>query len=222
MRLRRVPISIIAVVLAALTVLGGIAPVAAQDATPPALPATPEAAACTVEPRSITFFEQFIGTPTAEQATPAIAATPAAAFEMPAGDPADQETVAAVTATVVELAACLNAGDFLRYFALFTDDYFRGVVEEFGPLPEEEFAAFGATPQALPAENRAAILAVVDVRVLADGRVAGLFDVYDPFETPPGPARFYWEFVEQDGRWLIDEQVMLGPIEPAQVGTPVS
>ncbi|HEV2109041.1 MAG TPA: hypothetical protein VGR16_12325, partial [Thermomicrobiales bacterium] len=113
-----------------------------------------------------------------------------------------------------------------RYFALFTDDDIAGsILGEFGEsgLPPEEFNAFiSATPQALPAENRAAILAVVDVRVLADGRVAGVFDVYDPFAEPPGPARFYWEFVELGGRWLIDEEVMLGPIEPAQVGTPVS
>lgn len=218
MRLCRAPLSVIIVLVALFAAKG--APVAAQDATPPVLPVTPEAAACTVEPRSISYFEQFVGTPTAEQATPVTVATPAAGFIMPAGEVADQETVDAVTATIVELGACLNAGDFLRYGALFTDDYFQRAFAEFGPIPEEELAFLAASPEAVPAENRAAILAVLDVRLLADGRVAGLFDVYDPFEQPPGPARFYWEFVEQDGRWLIDEQVMLGSIDPAEIGTP--
>ncbi|MGH2557610.1 MAG: hypothetical protein ACRDJH_00990 [Thermomicrobiales bacterium] len=224
MRRRRLPISIIAVVLAALTAAGGFARVAAQDATPPARPMTPAPAACTVAPHPIAFFEQFVGTPTAAQAAaqaaPIADATPAAAFRMPPGEPADQETVAAVTAIAIELTGCVNAGDFPRLFALYTDDYFRRGIEDLGPLTAEDVAFFAAPPQAKPEQNRAAILAVLDVRVLAEGRVAGLFDTYDPLEAPPGPARFYWEFVEQDGRWLIDEQVTLGRIDPAQVGTP--
>jgi hypothetical protein len=53
-----------------------------------------------------------------------------------------------------------------------------------------------------PADNRAALLAVVEVRELPDDRVAGLFDVQDPFAEPSGPSRFSWELVEEDGRWL--------------------
>jgi hypothetical protein len=33
-------------------------------------------------------------------------------------------------------------------------------------------------------------LAKVDVRTLADGLVAALIDVQDPFGEPPGPTRF--------------------------------
>ena len=220
MRLARAPLAVAAVALAA-AVAGRMAPVAAQDATPLALPATPAAAACTVEPRPLAFFEQFVGTPAPRPATPAsrgMATTPAA-FAMPAGQPADPATRATVTAAVLELAACINAGDRLRYYALFTDEFFRALVARAGPLPAEALA-FLATPAPLPAQNRAALLAVVDVRTLAGGRVAALADVFAPDLAPPGPARLYWEFVEGDGRWLVDVQVTVGPIDSAQVGTP--
>jgi hypothetical protein len=138
-------------------------------------------------------------------------------------DPADEATVNAVLETVQQLGACINAGDFWgRFAAVFTEDYFRREFETFGPIPESERAFMAATPEPLPAEARVALLAVVDVRTLPDGRVAALIDVQDPFAEPPGPSRFYWEFVQEDGRWLIDEQIMLGPIEPDQVGTPTA
>lgn len=192
----------------------------AQDATPAVRIGEPAPGwACTIEPRPTSFFEQSVGTPTSTAATPG-AETPEA-FQMPEGEPADQETINAVFNTLQQLAGCLNAGEFLRYAALFTDDYWRGEFAQFGPITEEDLAFLGATPQALPEQVQAAMLGIVDVRMLEDGRVAGLFDVYDPFAEPPGPARFYWEFVQQDGVWLIDEQVMLGPIEPEQVGTPI-
>lgn len=198
----------------------------AQEATPAARLGAPDPSECTVEPRPMAFFEQFIGTPTAEQeaAMAAMAeATPDTGFQMPEGEPADDATIAAVLETAWQLGACINAGDFWgRYAAVFTEDYFQREFERFGPLPEEELDFMAATPEPLPADSRAALLAVVDVRVLPDGRVAGLFDVQDPFAEPPGPSRFYWEFVEEDGRWLIDEQIMLGPIEPDMVGTPTA
>ena len=214
---------------------------AAQDATPAAEPIVPAANQCTVEPRPIEFFQQFVGTPAAEAtpagatpagATPAEAtpteatsagATPdAASFQMPEGEPADRETRAAVLDTVRQVGACLNAGNFLAFYALFTDEYFQRLVETEGPLPEEDLAFLTAEPEPLPAENQAGILAIVDVRQLPDGRVAGLFDLQDPIAEPPGPARFLYIFVEQDGRWLIDEETMLGRVEPSQIGTPAA
>ena len=223
MRALRKPLFGISVTIFAL--LGAAWPGAArsQEATPAAWLGTPlPAADCTVEPRPAEFIEQFIGgTPTDSQIA-AMQGTPdIAAFTMPEGEPADAATVAGVLETVRQLGACINAGDFyLRYAALFTEDYFRREFAQYGPLPEEDRAALQASPQPLPADNQVALLAVVAVRELADGRVGGLFDVQDPFAEQPGPARFYWEFVEEDGRWLIDEQFMLGPVPPEQIGTP--
>jgi hypothetical protein len=214
----------IAVLLLVLTALTPVTAVGAQEAGPAAGLGAPDPSECTVEPRSPAFFEQFIGTPaTAQQAAMAAmaAATPDPAFRMPEGEPADEATVTTVLETVRQLGACINAGDFWgRYAAVFTEDYFQREFERFGPIAEEERAYMAATPEPLPAEFRVALLAIVDVRTLPDGRVAGLFDIQDPFGGGPGPSRFYWEFVEEDGRWLIDEQIMLGPVEPDQVGTP--
>jgi hypothetical protein len=217
---------VVAVALLGLITPGQIADVGAQDATPAARMGAPDPSECTIEPRPLAYFEQFVGTPTAEQEAAiagAMEATPDPAFSMPAGEPADEATIAAVVETVWQLGACINAGDFGRYAATFTEDYHQREFARFGPIPEEEMAAFtAATPSPLPEEQRVALLAVVDVRVLADGRVAGLFDVQDPFAQPPGPARFYWVFVEVDGSWLIDEESMLGPVASDQIGTPTA
>ena len=215
-RFRSRPLAVLLLAMVTLIPITG----GAQEATPGVGLGVPDPSECTVEPRPFAFFEQFLGTPLAEPAEEP--ATPAADFQMPEGSPADAATVAAVTETVHHLLACLNAGDvFLRFGAFFTDDYFRREFERYGPIPEDELAFLMATPQPLAAEFRAALLAVVEVRELPDDRVAGLFDVRDPFAAGTGPSRFYWVFAEQDGRWLIDEQVMLGPIEPDQVGTPM-
>ena len=217
MRRYRLLDSLVAVMLG----MGLVIPTAhAQEATPGALIGdTAPGSACTVEPRPTAFFEQFVGTPMAMAATPESAT--AATFQLPEGEPVDEETLNAVFNTLQQLAACLNAGDFARYAAVFTDEYWQREFEQFGPIAEEDLAFLGATPQPLPEQVQAAMLGIVDVRTIEDGRVAGLFDVYDPYASPPGPARFYWEFVEQDGVWLIDEQVMLGPIDAELVGTPI-
>jgi hypothetical protein len=210
-------LSVAAIALLVLTALTPITAAHAQEASPTAALGAHDPSECTVEPRPAAFFEQFIGTPTAAQQEAMAgmeAATPDPAFQMQ-GEPADEATVSGVLETVWQLGACINAGDFWgRYAALFTEDYFRREFERFGPIPEEERAFMAATPQPLPAEFQVALLAVVDVRILPDGRVAGLFDIEDPFAGTPGPSRFYWEFVQEDGRWLIDEQTMLGPVEP--------
>jgi hypothetical protein len=219
-------LSIVAVVLLVLTALMPITTAHAQEASPAAGLGAPDPSECTVEPRPMAFFEQYIGTPTAAQQEAMAGmeeATPDPAFQMPQGEPADEATVAGVLETLWQLGACINAGDFWgRYAALFTEDYFRREFERFGPIPEEERASMAATPQPLPAEFQVALLAVVDVRTLPDGRVVGLFDVQDPFAGSSGPSRFYWEFVQENGRWLIDKQIMLGTVEADQTGTPTA
>lgn len=217
---RRLLVSVHALVFAVLTVLGGTAPVLAQVASPPALPLTPDPTACTVEPRLVDFFAQFIGTPAVPSSPPTTA--PAEPFQLPAGDPANSETIAMVLDTLYQLGACLNAGELLRYAGVFTDDFWRREFVQFGPVVAGDLATLGVTPRALPDQGQVTLLAVVEARVLDDGRVAALVDITDPFGNPPGPTRYAWVFVEQDGRWLIDEQILLGPIAPEHVGTPPS
>ena len=96
----------------------GASPAEARQATP--------AATCQVAPRPAGFFDQIAATPGATKATPV--GTPAGSASpvaLPQGQPADQATVAAVSEVERQLVACLNAGDYARAYALYTDDYLR-------------------------------------------------------------------------------------------------
>ena len=216
MRRVSVLVSVLAVALLALAV-GSPAPATAQAATPvdQAFPIRPDPAECTVEPRPVEEFVELVAA-----ATPAAMAA-AETVEVPVGPLADAETVAGVTATVREINACFNAGDFRRIFSLLTDEAIRGVAEE-DPIPAEELRGFlEATPQAVPAEGRIAILAVTDVVRLADGRVGALVATIDPTRLEEGPTTAHLTFVQADGRWLVDDIVEFHthPAEEAE-GTP--
>ncbi len=112
----------------------------AQEATPAAgaFPITPDPAECQVEARPR---EEFLAMNA--EATPEEMSTPAATtVEVSLGEAADAETVAGVTATVREILACFNPGDFPRALSLFSDDAIRTLTEE-DPLSEEELRATG-------------------------------------------------------------------------------
>ncbi|MDP9364522.1 MAG: hypothetical protein M3Q10_09925 [Chloroflexota bacterium] len=171
-------------------VAAGDAPADAQDATPgAALPVAPDPAECTVEPRPHSDFEALVGTP-----APATPAT----FDPPRGEPADAETIAAVTATVRAALACANGLDFSRFAALYTDVGFR---EDFADPSGDDLAFLLATPQAVPEEERVTLTDVRDVVVLDDGRVGAVVVYSEPGEGEQGD---YLIFAEEDGRYLID------------------
>ena len=124
--------------------------------------------------------------------------------QLPEGEAAPGEAVAGIRATIAEAAACAEAGEFERPFALFSDDYFRrrGSLSEdavfFPPLPEK----------ASMAED----VEVRDARTLPDERVGAVID-------SPYAAGSFLVFVEEDGCWLIDESVVLFEIYGLE-GTP--
>ncbi|MEA2524979.1 MAG: hypothetical protein QOF73_2206 [Thermomicrobiales bacterium] len=190
----------------------------AQDGTPAANATAPGLEECTVEPISLDRLTQLIGTPVPAvetEASPVASPTP---FVMPEGEPADEATVAAITAAVREYIACLNAGDNARVLALYTD---RGLLDLLGgaivggATAQQVLDALG-TAQPLPEDQRTLLYGIDDVRVLPDGRVAALIigdDLAKP--NPPGPALIY--FVEVDGRWLVD-----GFVPTEQIVTPTS
>ena len=198
-------------------------PIAAQDTI--SLPVTPDPADCTAEPVTIEELLGLIGatpipgTPSPEMYEERVA-TPAA-FTLPEGEPADEETVAAVTASLYEALACLNTGNFLIGFAFFSDDFQRRDLQEF-PITEADVAFLEATPQALPADMHASLLAVREARVLEDGRVGALVETIFPDEAP-GPQVDFIFFVQEDGRWLLDEIIEdLETQYPPTAATPTS
>jgi hypothetical protein len=176
---------------------------AAQEASPAAYPMAPDPADCIVAPRSIES-----GTPAADD--PATGASPTS-FVQPQGEPADAATSEAVTSTVRQLFACANGGDFLRVFALYTDDFLRDFLAG-TPVNDEVIALFTASPIPLPEQELRVIIRFGDVQILPDGR-AGVVVVLDEPDDPRTEEPDY-VILERDGdHWLIDEVIEDGGME---------
>jgi hypothetical protein len=180
----------------------GVARASAQDATPVPGPVVPDPAECTVAPRSVDEFAALLATPAAG-AGMAAAPTP---VTIPLGRPADAATVEGITRTTRETFACFSAGDFLRVFALVTDDAVRQLQAQ-GIVTAEALPFLAATPVPVPPEQRAGYLAITDVSVLPDGRVGAFVVEVDPTLPPEGAETDYLVFERVGDRWLIDEIV---------------
>lgn len=177
--------------------------VRAQEGTPAPVvfPVSPDAVDCTVEARPLADFERLLlATP---QIDAGIAASPTP-FVPPDGDPADEATMSGVTATLLELYACYQAGDPRRFHALFTDE---GIQRAYPPdVVDREFldAFFAASPEPVEEpDQRATILAIEDVTLLPDGRVGALVRSDEP--EIGGLQAVYWIFVKSGDRFLVDD-----------------
>ncbi len=187
--------------------------VAGQGATPAASPVP--AASCQVEPRIVTDWD---GTPAAGIEVPPVSTD--GPFVPPTGVPADDETVAAVTATISESVACANAGDFPRLLALASDRFVRALFTGDAAAPEADvLAAINAPATPLPEEERLTLLAIDAIVLLDDGRVAATVSTHD--------ARYTYAdvlyFVNETGRWLIDDSVAIDSstqVEASPAATP--
>ena len=187
--------------LAALTVLSMLLfahpAVIAQNATPAAGEVV-DPAECQVEPRTSEELQQLVGA-----ANEGTEATPGAeqAGTMQ-GEDADEATVQAVTQTYRELVACLNGGQFLRVYALYTDDYLRRTLADSGIDP----AQFQATPAA-DQQEMTALVGVSDVRQLAGGQVTARVETTS---SPEGAASVIQSVLEPVGdRLLIADETVV-------------
>lgn len=202
-RLRAIGITL---VMVGATLGGSPAEVFAQ-ATPAAaeldIPAPRE---CDAAPRDAEFFPAAAEPPPV--ATPAPIVTDASPFAMPEGEPADAETMAAVTATVREAIACRNANDFLRAYALFTDEMMGSLFGGPATIDPEIRAAIAEPEGPLPRQQRVALVAITEVTQLPDGRVGAIVETINA-------QRAFRDYLilEQDpasGRWLIDHSRVIG------------
>jgi len=157
---------------------------------------------CTVAPRTLEEFETLAQGPTPKE--------PPDATET-GGEPADEATRAAITATARELVACSNAGDILRRLALYSDDRLRFAYPD-GPTRALEMIA--KSPLPVSEAERVALVSVDDVRKLADDRISARVTVDNPASHSHDPqaaatasqqevARLI--FVQEAGRWRVDE-----------------
>jgi hypothetical protein len=179
----------LAIVLVSLSLLS-LQTSRAQDAAE-TLPAAPGPELCHAEPRPMAEYEAMLGT---------TAPDPAATFEIAAGKPADQATIDAVTSTLIEAAACINAGEFRRLGGLYTD---AGFADDAAGLDQETLDFYAASHDPAPVDDRYAIFAVALPQVLSDGRVAAIVQ----FQQDGAGGADLMLFAEEDGRYLIDNWV---------------
>jgi hypothetical protein len=128
-------------------------------------------------------------------------------FAPPAGEPADEETVAAITATVRESIACRNAGDFARMLVFFTPNMLAELYGSPATVDPEVLQGIQEGPRAVPEPRRLRLDAIEEVVALPDGRVGAVVET----STPRREFRDYLFFVldAESGRWLIDGSVPL-------------
>jgi copper transport protein len=157
---------------------------------------------CNVIPRTLEEFQTLAQTPAPAEPTDA---------SETGGQPADEATRAAITATARELVACSNAGDILRRLALCSDDRLRVAYPD-GPTRALEMMA--KSPLPLSEAERVALVSVDDVRQLADGRVSALVTIDNPASHSHDPqtaatasqqevARLI--FIQEAGGWRVDD-----------------
>lgn len=172
----------------------------ARQSTPAASPVMVDPAECQVAPRPIEDFDALLDSPTGAMIA-LLRGTPIATPFVPAGSVlADPAVVAAVNATLRELAGCVNTGDFRRFAALFTDEaflrFFAGDADDVEPEDRADSLAELASPVPVPPDEQAAFQPFAAVLMLPDGRVAA----FTPDQIGEEPTIF----VEVDGRYLID------------------
>jgi hypothetical protein len=153
----------------------------------------PPPADCRIAPRTITELQ---GLTTMN----AMTGTPGPPNPDLDGEPADDATISGVTATVWELLACTNAGDLLRGYALFTDDYLRRIADTI-PLDTLD-DGIGSVPR--PPEHWERLHDIDEIRLIADGKVSALV-MFGERGSPLPPSAFQFVFVRSGERWLIDE-----------------
>ena len=202
------PVMLVFLVMMAMATVPG-ASLAAQDGTPAA-----GAASCAdVQPRDEAFFRALSGTPaaTAEGAAGQAAVATPTPFAMPEGEAADEATLADIGALYEQLVACLNARDYLRVYALYSDEYLER------NLSEEILTTLAATP--LPAESstQSAFGGVQEARILSDGRIGALITTSNPRS---GEVVVFATLRRDGNRLLIDDEQVIDAETPA--ATPAS
>jgi hypothetical protein len=174
----------------------------AQDAPSQIGPVIPPAADCTVEPRTAAeLVALFAG------ATPADPMPVTTTATINLGEPADAASAQQVTALIHQAVACLNAGDFGRFFALLTDHaivtIFPWIAEE---MATEESATQAMVPNPPATEFLTTILGIGSITLLQDGSYSAVLVQLDP-NAGEQPTALILKVVEEDGVWRIDNAI---------------
>lgn len=166
------------------------------------LPVTPNAENCVVETARTIEEVEAIADAAEVGSTPevSVVTTGEPATNQPTSSaPADEATIAAVTATLITYYGCVNAGDLLAAAALETDEFLGQQLASGLSLSGLEveagtsiFDTLAGTPVALDGEDQITLLDVRDVLVLRTGDVRATVDRTIPggTETTPDTVSF--------------------------------
>jgi hypothetical protein len=200
--------------VAAMLVTGSVQ---AQDATPePAGDTSSRAvtpADCIAEPRAPEDIFAILAID--GEGVPAPAMSP---ITPPLGEIADSATETSVKDVARILLACFNGGDIPRAAALMTENgvqraYWGLTIDEENRTLARERIAAAPEPRADNALIR--LIAVTDVSVLPDGRVAAFVVINEPLLPPGGPETLLFIFAEENGVWLVDDFIDFSIVPPA-------
>jgi len=199
---------VMAIVLATTLIGGALAQEATPAVTPVEFPIVPGPTDCplTAAPSVEAALAQIDATPipasTGTQSEPEASPT-RVAFTLPDGTPADDATTAEVSATVVQIVACINTYGQSAIFAFSSDKLIQTIMDE-QPLTTDDVASL-STPQPLSAMDYGAVQSVEQVIVLPDGRVGAVVTTEFPANDPALEADWL-VFTEVNGQWLVDEE----------------
>jgi hypothetical protein len=168
--------------------------------------ATPvPAAACQVKPRTVGGVNE-IGAPGGTPVGNELLNEDMLPYVKPEGIPASQGALDGVTDTLREFVACINAGDYMRFLALLSDDFIRNFAGDIGlPLPEDDPTL---TPSPVPEDAMVTMSRIEDVIDFGDGSVSALAIVSEPGddgELQTTAAQFTLSYDPDRERYLIDE-----------------
>lgn len=150
---------------------------------------------CTVEPRGV---ESFGALATELGEVPATRDS----IVWPSGTEGDPGLIGRVERIAQMVAACVNAGDSARLFALFSDRRAAELaVIAAGMETQTDEGWMEGNPR--PVDERISIRLVREVRTLSDGRVGAIVDFVDPQAQEQGASLYI--FVVRDDRLLLDE-----------------
>jgi hypothetical protein len=167
-----------------------------SDATP--VPA----GACTIEPRSIEEFATLTGEVDPDNPDPPRDGG-LLHESLPSGVPVDQETADEIGSLLADLVACINAGDFLRSIAFYTDH----LIYARGPIDSATLQALASsTPTPLPADAQQTIEQIHSIEFLPGAKIAAIVTIsgIDDLDPEPGITLVFILAMTTDG-WRIDD-----------------
>jgi hypothetical protein len=171
---------------------GGIA---FAQATP--IPEIPGPELCQVPAPSFEAIGQIMATPVAVVASPV-------ASPLPDASPVPVAESKAVAVVMRELIACFNAGEPLRAYGLYTDDYLRHLLSVQGVPNRTQYDGL-AIAEPLHADRYVQILAIRDLNVLPNGGVRAAVTLR--YAGIPVPKTFVFDLIESPAGWRIDDSL---------------